>query len=413
MTYAPEQFGPYCLLRRLRVGQLAEVFLAARGEARVVLKRALPTTAENPALREVFLAEGALAVRLHHPHIVRATLRGEHFGLPFLEFEYVHGVDGARLRDAAVGGGLRVPPRLLAHVGLGVARALAYAHELPDERGRPLGLVHRDVSPQNVLFGYDGTVRLADFGCVRLTRPGRAPTGAGVVKGKLGYLAPEQLGGGPLDARTDLFQLGLVLYELLAGCRAFPFPDIASLSDALANRYWPDTAPLRDERAAPLGAVVARLMAACPDERFPTAGALADALLAAEPGLAADASAAAAWLQTAFPDVADAAGPRAPNAECPPPSGASPAPAEAGTAATGTAADAQGTRLIELAGRDPRQVVRELGRASPRPDRRSASAPSPRAGSPSAWPGAGLWLIFAVLLALFVALLLWAPAWCA
>lgn len=216
-----ERFGPFRLLRRLHVGLLAESWrvetdsgpLAGRP---LLLKRALPPTAEEREARWRFAAEAALLVRLAHPHLVRALATGERHGLPFVVCELVEGWTLAAVRDALVDGAPALPAPAIAHVGAGVSSGLAALHGLTDDAGRPLGLAHQDVAPDNVLVGTDGRVVLADLGAAVPAATADAPLGRLFTPA---YAAPEQRAREPVSARTDIWQLGLALAELLTRAR--------------------------------------------------------------------------------------------------------------------------------------------------------------------------------------------------
>lgn len=213
-----QEFGDYTLHGIIGRGGMAEVWLATQrrpeGVRVVVVKVQLPELARDPAAKALFVEEGRISAQLRHPNIVSLVDRGEVGGRPYLAFELI---DGLSLRELGrLLSPRRLPVRAALEVGAEVAAALAYAHELRGEDGRPLEVVHRDVTPHNVLIDRRCRVKLVDFGIARFH--GRDhQTRAGAIRGKLGYLAPEQLAGGLLDARTDLYLLGLLVLELLLG----------------------------------------------------------------------------------------------------------------------------------------------------------------------------------------------------
>jgi len=214
-------FGKFLLSKRLARGGMAEVFLARqRGpegfDRRVALKRILPHLVDSESFVRMFLDEARLAARLSHPNIVHIYEFGkvdEHF---FIAMEYVDGVHSGMLIKLAAQMGDRLPLPLIARIGADACAGLHYAHGLESADGNPLRIVHRDVSPPNLMISFDGVVKLVDFGIakavsqVEQTRPG-------VVKGKYAYMSPEQTTSMPLDGRSDVFSLGLVLWELVAG----------------------------------------------------------------------------------------------------------------------------------------------------------------------------------------------------
>lgn len=196
---------------------MAEVFLATdRHGAPVVLKRPLPELAEDAGYRESLEHEAAITARLEHPHLVRTLGLDDEDGQRALVLEYVDGTTLARILSGLQAEGRRLSTGTAIRVVVDVLDALAHAHAATDASGRPLGLVHRDVNPCNVLVARDGTVKLTDFGIAR-SRAARARTRTGTVKGTLRYLSPEQATGSDVDARTDVHAAGLLLFEMLAG----------------------------------------------------------------------------------------------------------------------------------------------------------------------------------------------------
>ncbi|MGC4114154.1 MAG: serine/threonine-protein kinase [Myxococcales bacterium] len=283
---AGDRLGKYEVIGRLAAGGMAEVYLAKilghGGFAKAVaLKRMLPALAEESGFREMFMQEASLAARLNHPHVVQIFDFAEEGGELYLAMEYVHGVNlrqlhADALKRAAKDPSLRIPPMLAAHIARCVARALACAWTLPDEKGAPLHLIHRDVSPHNVLLSWQGDVKLADFG---IAKPAGALTSVGTLKGKLLYMAPEQLLGGPLDARSDLFALGIVLYETALGMKPlFDGPDQETVKRAIKQRAV--VPPIRFDPDFPprLSDVIMKALERDPGKRFQSGAEFADAL---------------------------------------------------------------------------------------------------------------------------------------
>lgn len=218
---APQKsLGPYRLLRRLGVGGMAEVWLAqAHGasgfERKVALKLLRPELREHTRMLRALIEEAKLGARLQHRNLVQVHDLAVADGVYFLRLDYVDGSDLRSLLDRAP-----LPPGLALQVAGEVALALDYLHRACDDDGRPLGLVHRDVSPGNILISRAGEVKLSDYGVTKATMLADV-TQAGVVKGKYSYMSPEQVAGVPLDARSDQFGLGVMLCELLVGARPF------------------------------------------------------------------------------------------------------------------------------------------------------------------------------------------------
>lgn len=219
------EVGKYRIVRRLATGGMAEIYLAqARGiqgfEKYVVLKRILPQYAESETFVKLFLNEARVAATLDHPNIATVYDIGETDGMYFFTMEYLHGEDLGHLLRELVKRGERIPLEHALTIGAGVAAGLHAAHEKRGPDGRPLGIVHRDVSPSNVVVTYDGGVKLVDFGVAKITANAEL-TKTGSVKGKLAYMSPEQCGNGAIDRRSDIFSLGVLLYELTTQTRLF------------------------------------------------------------------------------------------------------------------------------------------------------------------------------------------------
>ncbi|MCA9709815.1 MAG: serine/threonine protein kinase, partial [Myxococcales bacterium] len=215
------QLGKYQLLRRIATGGMAELFLARATaihgfEKLVVLKRILPQHAESEDFIRMFLAEARLAATLHHPNIVQVYDIGEEGHTYFFTMEYVQGQDLRRLVRAARKANKALPLEHILHIVMGVAAGLNHAHEKIGLDGRPLGIVHRDVSPSNVLVTYEGGVKIVDFGIAKAATAQTA-TIAGTLKGKIPYMSPEQCDGAAVDWRADIYSLGATWFHLLAG----------------------------------------------------------------------------------------------------------------------------------------------------------------------------------------------------
>jgi serine/threonine protein kinase len=221
-----QRFGKYLLVDRLGRGGMAEVWKAkilgpAGFQRTVVVKRILPHLAEDPHFVHMFVSEARLSARLSHANIVHVYELGDVDGEYFICMEYVRGRDLVSVMRAHLMRAIP-PPGLGAFVVREICRALAYAHGLTDDDGRPLRLIHRDVSPSNVMLAFDGSVKLLDFGIAKaLSEASDNKTQTGTLKGKFGYMSPEQVEGKEIDHRTDLFAAGIMLHEVLTGRRLF------------------------------------------------------------------------------------------------------------------------------------------------------------------------------------------------
>ncbi|TNF38001.1 MAG: serine/threonine protein kinase, partial [Deltaproteobacteria bacterium] len=285
MTSSPlGHIGRYELLSRLAAGGMGEVFLArATGaggfEKRLVIKRILPHLADDPEFVRRFIAEGKLVVRLRHAGIAQVLDMGEEGGVTFIAMEYVEGRDLGELARLARSGGVEMPAPLVVTIIVRLLEALDYAHTATDDDGQPLGIIHRDISPSNVMISKAGEVKLLDFGIARATERLQATT-TGAIRGKYSYMSPQQAAGAALDARSDLFSVGVLMWELLAGSR--PFDGDSDLLTLDRIRFH-DPGPLNalaPDVPAPVAAVVERLLQKDPDARFPTAEAAMRALIA-------------------------------------------------------------------------------------------------------------------------------------
>lgn len=277
----PLLFGDYELLTRLRAGGMAEVFSARRrvhDPGTLAIKRLLPALNDEAEFIAMFLDETRLAQRFDHPNIPRAIEVGRVDDTPYIAMELVEGPDLAWLLRVGREHAVPMPLTAACRVAREAASALAYAHALTDAEGQPLAIVHRDVSPHNLVISAAGEVKLIDFGVAK-SESQTLRTGAGVFKGKHGYLSPEQAGGGPVDFRSDLFSLGICLYEMLAGRRLFKgssdFSTLqrvrrADVPPLLEVEHWP----------ADVSALLARLLARDPADRAATTEEVVEALSA-------------------------------------------------------------------------------------------------------------------------------------
>ncbi|MEX1361613.1 MAG: protein kinase [Nannocystaceae bacterium] len=267
----------YQIIRRLNKGGMAELYIArqlAEGgyEKIVAVKRVLPHLAEDAAFVRMFLNEARLAAGLSHGNIAQVLDFGSEGDEHYLVLEYVHGRSVHELlREASKHGGLSLPCALT--IVREVAAALHYAHDKAGPDGRPLGLVHRDVSPSNVLVSYDGEVKLVDFGIAKATAHTRV-TQSGTIKGKLAYMAPEQVRGEAIDRRADVFSLAVVAYELCTGRRCFMAPGEFALINRVAAGRYDKPSSVRPGFSPALEAIIVRGLAVDVQQRYESARAL-------------------------------------------------------------------------------------------------------------------------------------------
>ncbi|HET9958651.1 MAG TPA: protein kinase [Polyangiaceae bacterium] len=270
----PQRLADFEVIRRLGAGGMAEVFLAKRRGAEdtyklLVLKRVLPAYGSSRRFRTMFAEEAQLATRLNHPNIVQ-VYDFQDYGDEgqLLSMEYVEGPDLRRLMKAAEAKQQRIPPYVAAYIVAEVAKGLHYAHERKDEAGAPLDIVHRDVSPQNILLSYDGAVKIADFGIASANLFREEP---GVLKGKTAYMSPEQARGERVSRRTDIYSLGVVFHELLTGRPLHGAAEGQELLEAVRSGHVEPPSTWVRELPPELEEVVMRALMRDPAQRFQTA----------------------------------------------------------------------------------------------------------------------------------------------
>lgn len=270
------RIGSYDVLGRIASGGMSDIFLARAisGEL-VVVKRVLAHASHDARFRTSLEQEANLLLGLEHPGLCRIIELGSDDGMLFVAMELVHGVDLRKL-TAASGGSL--PVEIAARIASDVAAALHHAHHAVDAQGRPMNVVHRDVTPENVIIGFDGRVKLLDFGIAKATTHAQM-TQQGELKGKFPYMPPEQYEGRPLDGRADVFALGACLYEALVGVSLFDRPSEFEIVAAIVSlEPAPGPRAAREDVPIALDAIVARALAKKRQERFPSARELREAL---------------------------------------------------------------------------------------------------------------------------------------
>jgi len=276
----------YELLGEIASGGMATVYLARLtgmgGFQRfVAMKRLHPHLASEREFVEMFLDEARIAARIHHPNVVPILEVGASQVGYYLVMEYIEGDTLARLLARAASTGNKVPVSIALRIAIDMLSGLHAAHELRDDQNQPVNLVHRDVSPQNVLVGQDGIARITDFGVARAASRLNA-TRAGQLKGKIAYMAPEQAAGAEqLDRRADVFSAGVVIWESLAQKRLFKAENEAATLSRVIAEPVPLLSQVVPQVSSEVSAVVMRALDRDPDKRFPTCAAFADALEAA------------------------------------------------------------------------------------------------------------------------------------
>lgn len=280
----------YASVGVLAKGGMGEVALGMRetGTFRrlVAIKRLRPEYRDDDSMRAMFLAEARLAGLIRHPNVVGVLDVGDDEGGPYLVMDYIEGIDAHRLLRWSSKRGEAIPVQVVLQILHQTALGLAAAHELKSTQGELLNLVHRDVSPQNILLGYDGLVRLTDFGIAKAR--GSDKTSTGLLKGKLGYMAPEQLQFEHPTQKSDLFSFGVVLYEMLAGRRLYKGEDNVAVAKMIVRAPVPDLSEVREGLPAPLIELCTTLLQKDPEAREVSAREVAARLAAIADELAAD-----------------------------------------------------------------------------------------------------------------------------
>jgi serine/threonine protein kinase len=279
----PIQFGKYTLFERIGRGGMADVYKGRvqgpEGFERVfVIKRILPHLSDEPTFIRMFVEEAKLSARLSHPNIVQIFELGSVEGEYFISMEYVRGRDLAETMRAIWKTMPPPRPEMVAYIGREACRALAYAHDLVDDNGRPLRMIHRDVSPSNIMLSYEGAVKLLDFGIAKALGEAPETTKSGTMKGKYAYMAPEQTEGDEVDHRIDIFSCGIVLHEVLTGRRLFKGANDMQTIERVRKG---DVAPpsYQNPLCPPeLDAIVLKALARDRNDRFAHASEMADAL---------------------------------------------------------------------------------------------------------------------------------------
>jgi len=286
------RFGKYSLVARLATGGMAEIFLArlqgaAGFEKLVCIKRILPHLARDKQFVAMFLDEARIAARITHPNVCQVFELGEIEGSYYIAMEYLEGVPLSCFRRHDYYGPMPAP-RLVAGIAVQACEGLHHAHQLKISDGRPMDLVHRDVSPQNLFVTTDGIVKVLDFGIAKI-QDATSRTSTGAVKGTYAYMAPEQLRGERVDRRIDVFALGIAMWETLTRRHLFKRDTEFLTFQAITGDPIADVCALRPDVPAALSSVIMTALSRDRDERFPTARMLGEAIAAAIQPLSAPA----------------------------------------------------------------------------------------------------------------------------
>ncbi len=273
----PKRFGKYTLLRKLATGGMAELFLAlqksvAGFEKLLVIKRILPAMNADKAFIDMLLHEARIAATLSHPNIVQIFDVGQVDGTYYIAMEHVHGEDiRSIVRQMKKKGYPTFPREHALGIVMGMCAGLAYAHERSDLDGSQLNIVHRDISPQNVVVTFSGDVKIVDFGIAKSDNKGIDQTKSGKLKGKVPYMSPEQARGDSIDARTDIFATGVMLFELTTGRRLFKGASEYETLKLICDREYPRPSQIVANYPPALERIVMRALEKDRDERFQSA----------------------------------------------------------------------------------------------------------------------------------------------
>jgi serine/threonine-protein kinase len=275
-----KKFGRYSILELLATGGMARIFKARTGHEKILtLKKILPEYSTNQDFIRMFLEEAKISLQLKHPHVVRVLDFGQIETNYYLAMEYVFGRDlGSMLRICAETR-VYIPVDVACLIILQCCRGLDYAHSMTDSFGKPLGLVHRDISPPNILISYNGEAKILDFGIAKAVRAsGRRNTRSGVLKGKFSYMSPEQASGEALDHQSDLFSLGIVFHELLTSRSLFYSDDEIETLERVRKAKVEPPSRFRKDLPKELDRIVLKALALKKRNRFSTCLEFADAI---------------------------------------------------------------------------------------------------------------------------------------
>ena len=278
----PKQVGRYQILDRLAVGGMAELFKATLNgdhgfEKLVAIKKILPHLATDRSFVEMFIDEARITAQLDHRHIVAVFELGTDADTPYIAMQYVDGLDVLALLRECARAQIRLPPELAAVIARDVLDALDYAHNAISADGKPLGIIHRDISPGNVLLSWRGDVKLTDFGIARAAER-RHKTEAGTLKGKYGYMSPEQVSGSEIDTRSDLFSVGILLAEMVMARRLFTSTNDLDILLMVRDARLDRLNKYASEFPVELRVITQRALQRRPEDRWQSAGQFRDAI---------------------------------------------------------------------------------------------------------------------------------------
>ena len=268
-------FGKYILLRRLASGGMGEIFLARRRESRelLVIKRILSHHLDKPEYLKMFYSEAQLVRSLNHQNIIQIYEVGEFEGNHYIAMEYVRGRSLREIIDQLRAQGQGMPIDYALRIAIQLCEGLHYAHAAQDASGRPMGIIHRDINPQNVLVSYDGSLKIIDFGIAK-SEMTSVQTATGTIKGKFVYMSPEQSAAEDIDQRSDLFSLGIVLYELLTLENPFARQNVVLSLEAIQQREISILSELRPDGSA-FDHILVKALKKKPAARYQTASDMA------------------------------------------------------------------------------------------------------------------------------------------
>ncbi len=308
ISFSPKAFGRYLLIERIGEGGMAEIFWAqAQGfggfEKELVIKRILPQLSEDPEFVQMFLREANLAARLQHPNVVQNYDIGCEEGVYFIAMEYIEGITVKDMLSHSARGQQKLPVEMVVYLARQFLRGLAFVHDYKDNNGRRLGLVHRDITPSNVMLSRRGEVKIADFGVAKAQVGDlKTMTDSGTLKGKMGYLSPELIVGSAIDHRADVFAAGIVLYEMLTSRRLFKGSSDYNTLWMIQNGPIESLQRQRPDISELLERIVFRALERDPQKRYQTSSELAEDLdrLSQLEGMSFDDKDLSRWIEHRF-----------------------------------------------------------------------------------------------------------------